>query len=354
MNHESSQVTHVGPALDAKGGISSVLSSLAREGCFDGYDVRFRSTVDGSKGFVRQLRGISQTSRVALEALHSKRGIYHLHVASRGSFYRKALIFAAAKMRGHITVIHLHGAQFHHFAEASGLTTRTLVRWTFSAADAVLVLSPEWQTRVREFSGRPDSRVVPNPVRVPRDASTTIEDLVVFLGRLGARKGVYDLLDAIDRLQQSGNRTTCWVIAGDGDTEACAQRARELPAPQMVTLPGWLDRGEVEAALSKANVFCLPSYDEGKPIALLEAMAYGRACVATPVGGVPDLIANEVNGLLVEPGDVASLAGALERCIGDEALRSRLGAAARETVVQTYSVESVSRCLVAIYDELAR
>jgi len=345
-------VVHVGPALDARGGISSVLAVLSAEGAFAGYRVTFAPTVDAT-GRLHALRGFGRAGVIALGALIRSNRIYELHVASRGSFYRKALVFAAASARGHKTVLHLHGGRFDDFARAAGPVTRRLIRWMFCSADEVLVLSPEWRERVEEFSGRREAQVVPNPVVVPHTPGTAEADEVLFLGRVDGRKGVPELMTAIGSMQAAGNASTQWVIAGDGELEPFLVLRAELPHPDLVSFPGWMSRAAVHTELQRTRVFCLPSHAEGKPVALLEAMAYGVACVATPVGGVPDLLVNEVNGLLVPVGDADALALALVRLLADPALRRTLGDNARATVTSSYSVEAVSAALVATYDRLS-
>jgi len=348
------RVVHVGPAIGAQGGISSVLRVLHDSAEFPGYSVRFEATVARSGGALAPVAGGLRTVGIGLRALLSPRSIYHLHVASRGSFYRKALVYYAARVRGHATVIHLHGGKFHLFVRDAGPFTRRLVRSVFSNADEVVVLSPEWRERVAAFSGREGAAVVPNPVVIPATATRANADTVVFLGRLSQVKGTADLIEAVGLVQQAGNTATRWVLAGDGDASEFQAAVSRLPRPEAVEMPGWLSRERVAELLSGARVFCLPSHDEGKPVALLEAMAYGLACVATPVGGVPDVVVDGRNGVLVPPGDPVALAGALTRCLGDEDLRGRLGAAARETVRESYAVDVVAGTLSGIYERVAR
>jgi glycosyltransferase involved in cell wall biosynthesis len=143
------------------------------------------------------------------------------------------------------------------------------------------------------------------------------------------------------------------VFGGEGDFAALLRRAAELGIEDRIELPGWIEADQRDEQLARASVFCLPSHAEGLPMAMLEAMASGRAVVASSVGGIPETIVDGGNGLLVPPRDEAALARALTQVLGDEALRARLAGAARATIEQHYSTEVVCGQLSALYRELA-
>jgi glycosyltransferase involved in cell wall biosynthesis len=139
------------------------------------------------------------------------------------------------------------------------------------------------------------------------------------------------------------------VLCGPGELP---ERGRELLAERPgVEWRGWQGEAEKEELLREKAIFVLPSTSEGLPMAVLEAMAWGRAIVATAVGGVPDVLADGVEGLLVPPGDSTALATALTELAADEELRARLGAAARDRA-RRLNAEEVTGRLEAIYAEL--
>jgi glycosyltransferase involved in cell wall biosynthesis len=177
--------------------------------------------------------------------------------------------------------------------------------------------------------------------------------LVLALGRLVEKKGFGTLVEAAAGL--SGLRV---AIAGAGDLrESLSRRIEERAAP--VGLLGPLDRTEVADALAAADVVAVPSVIDragnvdGLPNVLLEAMAAGRAVVASRVAGIPDVITDGVDGLLVPPGDVGALRAALARLAGDDALRARLGAAARATAVKRHGWDTVARRFEECYAQAA-
>jgi glycosyltransferase involved in cell wall biosynthesis len=149
---------------------------------------------------------------------------------------------------------------------------------------------------------------------------------ILFLGRLGDRKGVPQLGEALHRMAAM----PAWraTIAGDGEVEASRRKAVEYGLADRVDIPGWCDAKRVAELISTADILVLPSFSENLPLSVVEGMASGLAIVATPVGAVEDIIADGETGLLVQPGDVDGLTEALTRLVDDPALRQRLGTAA--------------------------
>jgi glycosyltransferase involved in cell wall biosynthesis len=174
--------------------------------------------------------------------------------------------------------------------------------------------------------------------------------LVGAVGRLSPEKGFDLLIRAVDRLLHAG-RDVGLVIFGDGGERAALEalagrlgRADRVRLAGFGTdLPGWYEA---------MDVFALSSHREGLPNVLLEAMALEVPVVATRVAGVPRLVEHGANGLLVEPGSVDELAGAVDRLLGDAALRERLAAAGRRTVEGRYSFAARMRKIAALYDAL--
>ncbi len=347
MSAEPVKVIMIGPSIDDPGGIASVLQSYISSDLPRLVDLVLIETARG-RGLFRHLRGLVGTARAIAAAVSTPGAIVHVHMSFGGSFWRKSAVLIAAHLAGRSTMLHLHGSRFHTWA-AAGALRRRMVRYVFGLSDVIVVLSQSWAERVRALSGRSDAVVLENPVGIPAHVSSGRGDRsVIFLGRIGERKGVGDLLEAITILRSRGIEAR-WTIAGDGAVEWAQRRVDAAGLSEVVDLPGWVDRLEVERMLRNASVFCLPSTDEGLPIALLEAMAYGLACVVTPVGGIPELVVDSVNGVLVPPRDPQALADGLERVLCDKEFAIRIGDRARVDVAGSYSLERVTERLLTIY-----
>jgi glycosyltransferase involved in cell wall biosynthesis len=280
--------------------------------------------------------------------------VVHVHAASRASFVRKSIVLLIARLAGCKTIFHLHGGGFRQFATVeAGALMRRWIRHTLEASSVVITLSNGWAGFVRGFAPQSRVAVVPNSVPLPGPSNVQPEPgRILFLGRLEAAKGVFELLGAGAMLAGKFPSMRL-VFGGEGDAEALRKKAAEFGIADRIELPGWLGARERDEQLARASVFCLPSHAEGLPMSMREAMAAGRAVVASSVGGIPETIVDGDNGLLVPPRDAAALAGRLEQVLGDEALRARLARNARVTIEQHYSTEVVCGQLSALYRELA-
>lgn len=174
--------------------------------------------------------------------------------------------------------------------------------------------------------------------------------VVLTIARLSYEKGVEVLIEAAALLRRT-HPTVRVVVIGEGPQRAALeQRIARLGPGDVVRLAGFTPH--VWEALSAADVFCLPSHSEGLPNALLEAMAVGRPVVATRVGGVPEVVAQGIDGLLTPPGDAAAMAAAIGLLLTDRPLARRLGEAARHTIERCFSAREAARQYAALYEQL--
>jgi glycosyltransferase involved in cell wall biosynthesis len=183
------------------------------------------------------------------------------------------------------------------------------------------------------------------------DAAPRAPARILFLGRLGHAKGTYDLLQAV-HLLLARHPDIELVLVGDGDAAAAHQAAQKLGLGAHVVLPGWVAGAAKAQLLANATVFVLPSYAEGLPMSLLEAMAAGLAVIASAVGGIPEIVTDGIEGRLVEPGDVPALAHALDRVLSDCAVRARMGRAGRAKAESAFASRLVVPQVEKIYRQL--
>jgi len=233
--------------------------------------------------------------------------------------------------------------------------------------DARICVSRDIMDIRMKREGTPESklRYIPNAVDVSKFESVPAEKaslmsefgwraeepFVVSVGRLVEAKNYPLLIDAIDILRRSMPDVRC-LIVGEGDCrEHIEERISERNIGSNAKLAG--ERRDVARILAAADVFVLSSIREGLPVSLLEAMAAGKAVVATEAGGIPDAVNNEENGILVPVNEAEALARALQRVLADEALRERLASRARKDVAERFSAEATARMVGDIYVELA-
>ena len=336
---------HVGPL--AGGGIATVVVSLV-EALRDLPELEVEAVASTALG------GLGQKLATAMRADRSlRRGgprIVHLHTASGISFWRKAWLLDAARAAGARTVLHVHGGAFESFVTQARSIARGRIEHAMAVADHLLAVN-EAQRCFLEGRFQRAVELLPNAVTLPSmvEPPSAPPFRWLHLARLGRAKGTWDLLTALEHLSSS----TPWqaLLVGDGDLEEAKRRAARLGG--RVEVLGWRSQAEVAALLRSVHALVLPSYLEGLPMSVLEAMAAGRAVIATPVGGLPQLIRDGVNGRLVPLRDPAALASAMEELMSKRELCASLGAAGRLSIAEGHDIRRVAERLRDLYLELA-
>ena len=255
----------------------------------------------------------------------------HVNMAERLSLFRKCSVIIASRALGLPVVLHLHAAQLHHFYRRLPGGLQALTRWSFSLADGCVVLGAASRRFVCEELGVPPERVeilingVPEPGlarRLPDDSGQGLRQLL-FVGNLSERKGVSDLLQAVARPDFDSRRVQL-TLAGGGNIAGYQAQARALGIDGWVRFAGWSDQAQVAQLMARADLLVLPSYDEGLPLVILEALAQGVAVVCTPVGEIGSTLTDGEHACFVQPGDVAGLARALQALLEAPQQRQKL------------------------------
>jgi glycosyltransferase involved in cell wall biosynthesis len=282
--------------------------------------------------------------------------VVHLHFSSGASSVRKTILARLAHASGAKVLMHAHGGGYRDYlSRISGPARRATVE-TLRRAHRLVVLGESW----REFFvsvGVPRERVVvvPNPVARPAHLPSRAPRAsvrFVYLGLVARQKGTFDLVEAVARLSAESRERVEVVIAGNGETERLRAATRARGLDSTIVVRDWIDVEERDALLASADALVLPSYAEGLPLSVLEAMAWGLPPICTPVGSVPEYVRHEVTGLLVEPGDIGQLASAIERMASHHGERRRMGERAR-AAVEPLAPERCAERLTAIYRSLA-
>jgi len=334
--------------------MSEVARSIRDHGIFNAWNVRYINTWDGP-GHLRQVRVVTRALAQFLWLLISRDvALLHAHSAAHGSFWRKSLFCALARIFQVPYVYQIHSGEFpRFFDEKCGRTAKWWVRHTLNHASCVVVLTESWRNALSAIVPRARIEVIGNPVDIPAstDHSEKHGTRVLFLGRLREKKGVFDLIRAVPLIRARVPNAQ-FSLAGDGDIDSVRALAESLGVIDAIHLPGWVEGGEKEALLRNADVLVLPSYFEGLPVCVLEAMANGIPVVATKVGGIPDVLEDGLSGILVNAGDIDQLAVAITRVLHDTSLRARLQEAGLARVRERYAAEVVFEALRRCYGTL--
>ncbi len=336
----------IGPDRTVHGGISGVVNNYYEAGLDKKIDLCYIGTmVEGSK-FRKLIKAISAFVIFCMRMPGYQ--IVHVNMASDSSYYRKSVFIKAARLCKKKIVIHQHGGDFENFyyRQLTEKGQRKVDR-VLSMGDAFLVLAPVWKAFFSHMTDADRIMVLPDAIQAPQTEQKEYGQFqLLFLGRLCREKGIQELLQVIPELKKSypGLHLYLGGIWEEKDLKEEAEKHSEC-----VTWLGWISGAEKKKYLRKCDIFVLPSYFEGQSVALLEAMAYGCAIVASETGGIPQMISHGQTGILTTPGDARALKQGLERVLSDAELGRELGENARHKVQEEFSMDHNMEELLQIY-----
>jgi glycosyltransferase involved in cell wall biosynthesis len=171
----------------------------------------------------------------------------------------------------------------------------------------------------------------------PKKAAPEVFEILC-VGRLTPAKGQHLLIDAVERLAQQGRGIRLRLVGNGPDEASLRKQAAQIAILECIVFEGAVNQDRIRTLYAAADLFCLPSFAEGLPVVLMEAMAMGIPCVATQITGIPELIRNNIDGLLVPPSDLDALVEALASLMDDPALRQRLAGSGRARILEHYDL----------------
>lgn len=338
----------------ARGGMRSVVEGYNDDGLTGNWNFKFIWS-HHEAGFVdKTIFSLKAWFKFLILLLKQRVSFAHIHSAMRGSFWRKTIFSKTAHLFGVPTIMHLHGSEMESFYDGLSDFGKTLIRWSLETADTVIVLSESWHVFVKKIAPKAHIKVINNYVRPPESVKyLPVEGRfnVLFLGVLGQRKGIYDLIQAWALVVKQIPYAKL-IVGGNGEIDKAQQLSRDLGLENSIQFLGWVSGNEKLALLNEADVFVLPSYNEGLPMSVLEAMSWERAVITTTVGGIPELITDRNNGLLISPGDLKALAACLILLQSDPVLRTKVGENARALIIDRFSHTAVIPQVESVYKEI--
>lgn len=275
--------------------------------------------------------------------------IIHLHISQPTTILRKSAFLNLAKLFRKKIIVHFHA--FNVEDTIKGQYSNKYIEF-FSKANRVIVLSNWWKHELTNAGVTANLiNVLYNPCPRVITYNDSRGNIILYAGTVNKRKGYADLIRAFAKIN---TMYPDWIleIAGNGKIEQGKNLCRELGIADNVRFLGWLENKEKEAAFNRASIFCLPSYAEGFPMAVLDAWAYGLPVITTPVGGIPDIATDGKNILLFNPGDIDKLAEQLERMISDEMLRTQISRQSEILAKTTFNQDTINQQLADLYASL--
>jgi len=321
-----------------KGGVVRQMQYLVQEATKYPDKIRYSwlSTHSGNRFW--PLYFIGTILRFIVLALTDKPVAIHLNVASKGSFWRKYILYRIARAFGIKHIAHLHGGGFADFYAQGGAFRKTCIESLFRDAAAVIVLGKIWKEFVLTL-GVEESHIhlLANAVPTPPQVSKGGGDVphIIFTGHLLPRKGVGELIDALAGLKELNWRAT---LAGSGEKQRYQQQVEKQGLSDRVTFPGWLDDDGLNALYQQADILVLPSHIENQPLSVLEAMAHGLAIICTNVGTVNEIV-DETTAIVINNSQSAeALKNALKTLLESPQKRREIATLARKRHEESFSL----------------
>lgn len=345
------KVLMIGSDPSVLGGMSSVISLYKKHGLFDG-TVNYLTSHRSGSIFSKILHfAVFLVKYLFILAANKSLKIVHTHVSHKGSFFRKALIIEIAKILNKKVIFHIHGSEFDEFYKNSPVFVKKLITATLNKSDLIFVLSNQWAKAVGEKCSSEKIRIIYNPVEIIENNSDKLRETeqvnVLFMGKIGKRKGVYDIIEAARLINDLNVKINLY---GDGEINEVRGIVSENHLDQKILVNDWIN--DRQKAYQESDIFILPSYNEGLPVSICEAMANALPVIATNTGGIPDQIEDGNNGFLIERGDYITLAekiGILARNIN---LREKMGAEGYKIAKEKFDINVIIPQLKEAYDEL--
>ena len=347
-------ILYISPSTHVKGGISSVIKGYLAIDLSRQYNMYFvASHVDGPK-WVKLIKAIIGLIETIYYLTLKEINIVHIHGGDTLSFRRKFYYIKIAHLFPCKIIYHHHGAAFMHEYKSLSKKWKKRVKKTLEELDSVIVLSNSWRDNIQQIAPKANIAVIPNSIKLPRlqekQISSPLE--LTFLGLIGDRKGVFDLLKVFKKLINNGYQVRL-NIGGNGEITRLFKEVKKLSIADFVKYCGWIQDKEKDLLLRKTDIFVLPSYAEGMPMSILEAMSYAIPVVTTNAGGIPELVIDGKTGYLIDPGDLDALYEKISLLIQSKDIRRDFGNKGRQFIENKYNINIISQKLSKIYNSLS-
>lgn len=273
--------------------------------------------------------------------------IVHIHTSEAPSVKRKYLFYKVSRWLGKQIIIHLHiGNQIDEKKD------NQLYKEIFQGSDRIVVLSNVIAEKLVDiFAVKRDKiEVIYNPCKKIEKVNYTVKHkTILFAGTLNANKGYDILLRAFSLI---ADKYPDWKVlfAGNGEIEKAVTISNKLGIDSQVIFKGWVK--DKKTIFTNASLLCLPSYAEGFPMAVLDAWSYSLPVIATPVGGLQDVLQHGVNSFIFVPGNHKDLAQQLDRLLGDEDLMRKMSEESLKLSQGLFSMESINKSFEHLYQQL--
>lgn len=344
----------IGPDVEkVPGGMATVVKNYFKYGLDKLVKIHFLSTTIEGSLLTRSVYNFIAILKFVIIINKVKYNIIHIHMAERGSFFRKSIYILISKIFKIKVIVHLHGAEFEEFYINSNKAIKKYISYILDECNTIIVLSREWKFKIKKMTNT-EIEVLFNSISIPNNYLYNNKSLnISMVGRMAKRKGIYDLLDIMEDIIKVDDKVK-FVLAGDGELDKINNIIKDKKLSKHVHLLGWVDEEKRAEIYRDTCIYVLPSYNEGMPMSILEAISYGIPVVSTVVGGIPSIITNDVNGYLINPGDKNKLKESLIYLIKNEKIRNSISKENYALAINKFNIYTHINELYLIYKKVMK
>lgn len=352
----------LGPSRAAVSGVSTHLnllfaSDLARDFSLIHFQVGSEGRNEGAAA--RWLRLLVSPFALAARILAKRAAIVHINTSiNHRAYWRDLAYMLAAKLCGARVIYQVHGGVLPQVFTADSRLLAGVLRRSLKLPDAIVVLTQAALTAYREVAPKQAIVAIPNAIdlapyaglaRAPIASPRALR--LIYVGRLVRTKGLYEALQGLAMARTEGVAASLVLVGSGSDQASLSAWAEQLHLGHAVRFAGPAFDADKLALYGEADALLFPTYSEGLPYTLLESMAAGLPAITTPVGGIPDVMADGIHGLFVPPRDAAAVASAIVRLADDRALLANMSIACRRRMAGGYSIERLAEEFGRLYSE---
>lgn len=339
-------------ARSEKGGMNSVIDQLMDHDWNSGFQFSYLATHISGNTIKKSIYFMISYVKLNILLVIDKFDIIHIHMSYKGSFHRKYYVTKLCKTYNKKVIIHLHGSEFKDFYNSGDGKLKKKIEELFTIADLTIVLGNDWKRFIHSIAPKAKVTVINNAIALPELKIKKQHHPVrlLFLGALIKRKGVADLLSVVKKINDENSGSFELWIAGAGEEEKSLKKfSKENGMDKYVKFCGWIGVNDKPKLLNDTDALVLPSYNEGLPIAILEAMSYGLPIICTDVGSISEAVFEGENGYLFKPGNKDKLEHDLKKLVFNENIWKKMSEKSRKIVEKQFSETGYFKKIEEIY-----
>jgi glycosyltransferase involved in cell wall biosynthesis len=341
---ENNCIVMVGPDMDSLGGISRVVKIWETNGYFENFNITYIASVSDSEK--RKKHFLFKTIlRYILLLFYNIKCVY-VHTSSYNSFLRKLLFIVIAIIFRKKIILHIHPTHFYKYLTEQKTIVKYIYLSIIKRIDKIIVLTNDMQSKMENIINNKNIYVLPNAVDVYKMRNKREyrrkNDSLLYLGWYIKKKGVYELVDAVEELARTGFYLKL-VFCGTKEIEKLRSYVLKKSLNDRITINGWIGGEKKNELLYSCTAIILPSHSEGMPNVILEAMATKTPIISTSVGGLKEILQNEYNSIIIKEKNVKNISEKIRLCFQNDKLRKKIANNAYDDALHKYDVRVIKQ-----------